>query len=181
MNAPNDNTAAKGLRGWWASPPRTGMQRLIVPYEYRHLRFFGAARIAGGSVAAAAGVICLAYGVYGWAAFFLLLGALNLALIIHADGERSWAGGKAAGLAMILGRGYDGAPAGGPVAGGSMCPGGFLWGRWDGVRAGQGACGRAVTRSQAVMMALAQGQVAAIFSRRRRPLRVRRAAVWNRR
>jgi hypothetical protein len=79
MNAPNDNTAPKGLRGWWASPPRTGMQRLIVPYEYRHLRFFGVGRIAGGSVAAAAGVICLSYGVYGWAAFFLVLGALNLA------------------------------------------------------------------------------------------------------
>ena len=79
MNASNDNTAPKGLRGWWASPPRTGMQRLIVPYEYRHLRFFGATRIAGGSAAAVAGVICLAYGVYGWAAFFLVLGALNLA------------------------------------------------------------------------------------------------------
>jgi hypothetical protein len=59
--------------------PRSGMQRLIVPYEYRHLRFFGTGRIAGGSVAAAAGVICLAYGVYGWAAFFLILGTLNLA------------------------------------------------------------------------------------------------------
>ena len=79
MNAPNDNTAAKGLRGWWLSPPRTGMQRLIVPYEYRHLRVFGVGRIAGGSVAAAAGVVCLSYGVYGWAAFFLVLGALNLA------------------------------------------------------------------------------------------------------
>ena len=54
MNAPDDNTAAKGLRGWWASPRRPGMQRLIVPYEYRHLRFFGAGRIAGGSVAATA-------------------------------------------------------------------------------------------------------------------------------
>jgi hypothetical protein len=54
------------------------MRRLIVPYEYRHLRFFGAGRIAGGSAAAAAGVICLAYGVYGWAAFFLVIGALNL-------------------------------------------------------------------------------------------------------
>jgi hypothetical protein len=78
MNASNDNTAARGLRGWWASPPRTGMQRLIVPYEYRHLRFFGAGRIAGGSVAATAAVVCLSYGVYGWAAFFLVLGALNL-------------------------------------------------------------------------------------------------------
>jgi hypothetical protein len=79
MNAPNDNTAAKGLRGWWLTPPRTGMQRLILPYEYRHLRFFGVGRIAGGSVAATAGVICLAYGVYGWAALFLVIAALNLA------------------------------------------------------------------------------------------------------
>jgi hypothetical protein len=79
MNASNDNTSARGLRGWWASPPRTGLQRLIVPYEYRHLRFFGATRLAGGAVAAAAGVICLGYDAYGWAAFFLVLGALNLA------------------------------------------------------------------------------------------------------
>ena len=79
MNASNDNTAPKGLRGWWLTPPRTGMQRLILPYEYRHLRFFGVGRIAGGSVAATAGVICLAYGVYGWAALFLVIAALNLA------------------------------------------------------------------------------------------------------
>jgi len=79
MHVSNENIASKGLRGWWASPPRTGMQRLIYPFEYRHLRFFGAGRIAGGSVAAAAGVICLSYGVYGWAAFFLVLAALNLA------------------------------------------------------------------------------------------------------
>jgi hypothetical protein len=79
MNAPNDNTAAKGLRGWWLSPPRPGMHRLIVPFEYRHLRGFGVARIAGGSVQVAAGLVCLSYGVYGWAAFFLVLAALNLA------------------------------------------------------------------------------------------------------
>jgi hypothetical protein len=79
MRAPNDNTAPKGLRGWWASPPRSGMRRLIVPYEYRHLRVLGVTRTAGGSVAAASGLICLSYGVYGWAAFFLVLGALNLA------------------------------------------------------------------------------------------------------
>ena len=30
------------------------------------------------AVAATAGVVCLSYGVYGWAAFFLVLGALNL-------------------------------------------------------------------------------------------------------
>jgi hypothetical protein len=79
MNAPNDNTAAKRLRRWWLTPPRPGLQRLINPIEYRHLRGFGLTRIAGGSVAAAAGVICLAYGVYGWAAFFLVIAALNFA------------------------------------------------------------------------------------------------------
>ena len=68
MHAPNDNT----------TPPRTGMRRLIVPWEYRHLRASGVTRIAGGSVAATAGVVCLSYGVYEWAAFFLVLGALNL-------------------------------------------------------------------------------------------------------
>jgi hypothetical protein len=79
VNAQHDNTAPKGLRGWWLSPPRPGLQRLIIPWEYRHLRFFGVTRISGGCVAAAAGLICLSYGVYGWAAFFLVIGALNLA------------------------------------------------------------------------------------------------------
>ena len=79
MNASNDYTAPRGLRGWWASPPRSGLQRLIVPYEYRHLRAFGITRIAGGSAAAAAGLVCLSYGVYGWAAFFLGIATLNLA------------------------------------------------------------------------------------------------------
>ena len=79
MNASNDNTAANGHRGWWASPPRSGMRRLIPPWEYRHLRASGGARLAGGGVAAAAGIVCLSFGVYGWAALFLALGALNLA------------------------------------------------------------------------------------------------------
>jgi hypothetical protein len=55
------------------------MHRLINPWEYRHLRASGFTRIAGGSVAAAAGVVCLSYGVHGWAAFFLVIGALILA------------------------------------------------------------------------------------------------------
>lgn len=79
MNAPGNNTAAKGLRGWWLSPPRSGMQRLIAPWEYRHVRGFGVTRIFGGSVAGAAAVVCLAYGAYAWAAFFVVIGALNLA------------------------------------------------------------------------------------------------------
>jgi hypothetical protein len=73
MNAQNDNTAPKGL------PPRSGMRRLINPMAYRHLRGFGLVHIAGGTIQAAAGLICLSYGVYGWAAFFLVIAALNLA------------------------------------------------------------------------------------------------------
>jgi hypothetical protein len=79
MNAHNDNTAAKGLRGWWDSPPRHGMHRLINPWAYHHLRFFGVTHITGGSVAAAAGLVCLSYGVGGWAAFFLVIASLNVA------------------------------------------------------------------------------------------------------
>ena len=79
MNAPNGSIAAERLRRWWLTPPRPGLQRLIHPWEYRHLRGFGLIYIAGGSVAAAAGLICLAYGVYGWAAFFLVLAALEFA------------------------------------------------------------------------------------------------------
>ena len=29
----------KGLRGWWLTPPRPGIYRLIAPWEDRHLRF----------------------------------------------------------------------------------------------------------------------------------------------
>ena len=72
-------SAFNDLRRWWLSPPRPGLHRLINPWEYRHLRAFGITRIAGGGVAAAAGMICLAYGVYGWAAFFLVIGVLDLA------------------------------------------------------------------------------------------------------
>jgi hypothetical protein len=74
MNAANDNAARKGLRGWWASPPRPGMQRLIKPWEYRHRRAFGVTRIAGSFVAATAGVVCLSYAAYGWAPSSWFLG-----------------------------------------------------------------------------------------------------------
>jgi hypothetical protein len=79
INAASDNAARKGLRGWWAYPPRPGMQRLIFPWEYRYLRVFGVTRIAGGVVAATAGIVCLSYAAYGWAVFFLVVGVLNLA------------------------------------------------------------------------------------------------------
>ena len=79
MHATDGSTAPKGLRGWWLTPPRTGMQRLINPWAYRHLRVFGVMQIFGGSLGAAAGLVCLSYHVYGWAAFFLVIAALNLA------------------------------------------------------------------------------------------------------
>ena len=79
MNAPSGSNGPGGLGGWWRSPPRSGLRRLINPWEYRHLRFSGGIRIVGGLVTAVAGVICLSYSAYGWAAFFLVLAALNLA------------------------------------------------------------------------------------------------------
>ena len=78
MNVRNAKASAKGLREWWVSPLRSGMQRLIAPPEYRHLRAFGVTRIVGGIVAGAAGIVCLSYGAYRWAAFFLAVGALDL-------------------------------------------------------------------------------------------------------
>jgi len=79
MNAPDHNTAAKGLREWWASPPRSGVRRLINPWVYRHLRVFGVMHLAGGIVAAGIGAFILSYGAYGWAALFIVIGAGNLA------------------------------------------------------------------------------------------------------
>jgi len=69
----------KGLRAQWLATAQPGIYRLVPPWVYRHPRFFGVAHIAAGSLVAAAGLICLAYGVYGWAAFFLAIAALHLA------------------------------------------------------------------------------------------------------
>jgi hypothetical protein len=78
VNAASNDAAVRGLRGWWASPPRSGAQLLINPIAYRHLRFFGVMHLVGSTLATVAGLICLAYLAYPWAAFFLILGALNL-------------------------------------------------------------------------------------------------------
>jgi hypothetical protein len=79
MNTPNGGTAAQRLRRWWLIPPRPGLQRLINPWEFRHIRGFGLTRVAGGGVAAVAGFICLSCSAYPWAAFFLVIAALSLA------------------------------------------------------------------------------------------------------
>ena len=59
MNGPNDSAAPRGLRAWWTSPPRSGLQLIISPWEYRHLRGFAGLRIGGGAVAAGLGIVTL--------------------------------------------------------------------------------------------------------------------------
>jgi NhaP-type Na+/H+ or K+/H+ antiporter len=82
MNAPSDNTAPKGLRGWWASPPRSGMRRIIVPFEYRHLRAWAGVRTAIAIVLVGLAAVTLSFGgnhgvTYGWTAFWLVLAAVQ--------------------------------------------------------------------------------------------------------
>jgi hypothetical protein len=84
MSAPNDNTAPKGLRGWWTSPPRSGIRLIISPWEYRHLRAWAGVRIASGIVLAGLGVVTLSFGgndlkTYGWTMAFLAAAAADLA------------------------------------------------------------------------------------------------------
>jgi hypothetical protein len=80
----NHDSSSQGLRGWWASPPRTGMRRIIAPWEYRHLRGFAQVRIASGVVLAVLGLITLSAGgnnakTYAWTIFFLAVAAAQLA------------------------------------------------------------------------------------------------------
>jgi hypothetical protein len=75
MHAPK-NTSPKGLRGWWTSPPRSGLQLIIAPWEYRHLRAFARVRIASGIVLASLGLVTLSFGgndskTYAWTMAFL--------------------------------------------------------------------------------------------------------------
>ena len=84
MYAQNDNTAPRGLRGRWASPPRSGMQRIICPWEYRHLRAWAGVRIAAGIVLAGLGAVTLVGGSFtteaiGWAMLFLVAAAGSFA------------------------------------------------------------------------------------------------------
>ena len=83
-------TDAKGLRGWWLSPPRSGLHRLINPWEYRHLRVSGVTRAAAGGFQLGIGLVLLSLGrsaeteqerrkMYRLSAWFLVPAALNLA------------------------------------------------------------------------------------------------------
>lgn len=63
---------------------RTGARRVIPRREFRHLRAWGGARVAGGGVLTVCGLLTLFLGgrdakTYAWATAFLLLAAANLA------------------------------------------------------------------------------------------------------
>jgi hypothetical protein len=74
MTAHDDHTA----------PSRTGIRRIFPAWEYRHLRAWAGARIAGGIVTVGLGLVTLVAGSFsaaavGWAAVFLVGGVLALA------------------------------------------------------------------------------------------------------
>ena len=100
-----------------------------------------------------------------------------LASMIHAEADLGWRGPPGCLWALVPGSVDNGSPAGGPGGRGSAGPGVLLPWSQGRVSAGQGACGRALMRCQAVTMSAAQGQLAWIFRRRRRPPRVSRAAA----
>ena len=84
MNTPNQSTIPQRLRAWWATPPRPGAQRFLSPWEYRHLRGFAGARLAGAAVLAALGIVTVTFGgndavTFGWAAGFLAIAAAQVA------------------------------------------------------------------------------------------------------
>lgn len=84
MHAPDNDSAPTVLRGWWTSPPRSGMRLIISPWEYRHLRAWAGVRMASGTVLAGLGVVTLSFGgngwkTYGWTMAFLAAAAASFA------------------------------------------------------------------------------------------------------
>jgi hypothetical protein len=82
MNTQGDSTAPGGLRGWWLTPPRPGLQRWIAPWEYRHLRTWAGIRITTGVITTGLGAFVVVETWPGpWAIFgvyLLAAGAANL-------------------------------------------------------------------------------------------------------
>jgi hypothetical protein len=78
MHTPNDST----------TPSRSGLRRLIVPWEYRHLHAVASARFAAGGFTLGIGVVLISLGnsagtdrerrkCHRWAAWFLVITALQ--------------------------------------------------------------------------------------------------------
>jgi hypothetical protein len=86
MDAPSNSTIPKGLRGWWLSPPRSGMRRFLAPWEYRHLRPFAALHIVGGTVALVLGGIVLSLVTNAW----LILGVIWMVVALANYAVAYW-------------------------------------------------------------------------------------------
>ena len=69
MTAPTHTTA----------PARSGVQRLITPWAYRHLRVVAGVRFAAGIFLAGLGALLVSRGAYGLAAFLLAVAAVHFA------------------------------------------------------------------------------------------------------
>jgi hypothetical protein len=72
--------ASDAYAAYW----RSGMKRLIVPWERRHLRFFAYGRVVGGFVAMVCAMLTVSFGgadgkTFAWTAFFLVIAAANIA------------------------------------------------------------------------------------------------------
>jgi hypothetical protein len=66
MHAQTDNPAPSPptTQRSWGTPPRSGMRRLILPWEYRHLRACAGVHIAAGIVLAVLGAVTLFGGAF---------------------------------------------------------------------------------------------------------------------
>jgi hypothetical protein len=67
------------------TPPRTGLRLIIAPWEYRHLRVYGRAHLAGAGVLTILALVILSLGgsnwtAYGWALCFAAVGLAHLAV-----------------------------------------------------------------------------------------------------
>jgi len=71
MNGQNDSNT---------DSTRTGLRRIIPRWEYRHLRVIANLRIGISCLLAIFGILTLAYGAYGWTAFWWGLAAAHFSL-----------------------------------------------------------------------------------------------------
>jgi hypothetical protein len=96
MDAPNEKNGPGGLRGWWKSSPRSGVQLIIAPWEYRHLRGWARVRIASGAVLVVLGLLTLGFGgtdwkTYGWAIGFVAAATAQFGVRLLVAAHRSLA------------------------------------------------------------------------------------------
>lgn len=73
-----------------SAPSRSGLRRLVTPWEYRHIHTVAAVRFTSGGFQLGVGLVLVSLGskagtneerrkAYGWAAWFLGMAALQLA------------------------------------------------------------------------------------------------------